>query len=331
MKDQLSLFSGAAVAEAEPAPRPVVNPVQNARDAELASLLPPFLHFGTSSWTFPGWAGLVYEAPVTTKDLVASGLKAYAKNPLFSAVGIDRSYYAPLARTELDAYAADVPTGFRALAKAWNEVTTYVFPDHPSVGARAGQRNPSFMSAEIVRDQILPAFDGAFAAHTRAIVFEMPPIAEGMLPDGRELCARIESMLQHLPTTFSYAFEPRNRELVTPRYVSTLRAYGAAHVLSYWSGLPPLALQLKIPSPASFVVLRVMQPPRTRYEQLRAAYAPFDKLVRVDPDMRDDVVRLVRMCAESERELYVLVGNKSEGCAPLTVRALAERVVAEKI
>ncbi|MEO8801092.1 MAG: DUF72 domain-containing protein [Polyangiaceae bacterium] len=331
MKDQLSLFSGAAASEAERILRPVVNPVRNARDAELASLLPPFLHFGTSSWTFPGWAGLVYEAPVTTKDLVASGLKAYAQNPLFSSVGIDRSYYAPLARAELDAYAADVPAGFRAVATAWNEVTIYVFPDHPSAGARAGQRNPNFMSADIVRHQILPAFEGAFAEHTRAIVFEMPPIPDGMLPRGRELCERIGAMLEHLPSTFSYAFEPRNREIVTPRYLSTLRAHRAAHVLSYWSGVPPLALQLKIPFPASFVVLRVMQPPRTRYEQLRAAYAPFDKLVRVDPDMRDDVVRLVRMCAESERDLYVLVGNKSEGCAPLTVRALAEMVVAARV
>ena len=30
------------------------------QDAEIARQLPGNLHFGTSSWTFPGWSGLIY-------------------------------------------------------------------------------------------------------------------------------------------------------------------------------------------------------------------------------------------------------------------------------
>ena len=332
MKDQLSLFSGGASADDLGPPR--VKCVQSARDHQLASALPSFVRFGTSSWTFPGWASLLYEGPVTAKDLTHSGLQAYAQNPLFSAAGLDRSYYGPVPRAELDAYARDLPSHFRVLSKVWNEVTTFVFPDHPSAGDRAGKRNPNFLNPDIVLAEILPAYEGDFKRHAGPLIFEMPPIAEGALPDAREFADAIEKMIAKLPRDFSYAFEPRNIELVTPRYLDVLRAHRVAHVFSFWSGVPPLVTQLKIPNamPAPTVVARIMQPPRTRYEQLRDAYAPFDHIVKEDSGMREDVVRLARMCAEAgKKELFLLVGNKAEGCAPLTVRALAERIVNERI
>jgi uncharacterized protein YecE (DUF72 family) len=328
MKDQLSLFSGGDVG-AGPGPARV-KCVQFARDAELAAALPSLVRFGTSSWTFPGWANHFYEPPVAQKDLVHSGLQAYAQNPLFSAVGLDRSYYGPVPRAELDAYARDLPAPFRVLSKVWNEVTTYIFPDHPSAGDRAGKRNPNFLNPEIVLEEILPAYRGDFAKHAGALIFEIPPIAEGRLPDPRELTDAMTRLLSRLPSGFSYAFEPRNIELVTPRYLDVLRVHHAAHVLLYWSGVPPLVTQLKIPSilPSPVVIARIMQPPRTRYEQLREAFAPFDHIVRADEGMREDIVRLARMCMEAgKKELFLTVGNKAEGCAPLTVRALAEKIV----
>lgn len=332
MKDQLSLFSGEAARDDLGPAR--VKCVQFARDRELASALPTFVRFGTSSWTFPGWAELFYEPPVTQKDLARSGLQAYAQNPLFSAAGLDRSYYGPVPRAELDAYARDLPPHFRVLSKVWNEVTAFIFPDHPSVGDRAGKRNANFLNPEIVLSEILPAYEGDFKRHAGPLIFEIPPIAEDALPDARDFANAIERMMAKLPPDFSCAFEPRNIELVTPRYLDVLRAHRVAHVFSFWSGVPPLVTQLKIPNamPAPTVIARIMQPPRTRYEQLREAYAPFDRIVREDHGMREDVVRLARMCAEAgKKELFLLVGNKAEGCAPLTVRALAERIVNEKI
>jgi uncharacterized protein YecE (DUF72 family) len=328
MKNQLSLFSSGS----QPAMTPTVKCVQIARDRELADALPRWLHFGTSSWTFPGWENIFYEAPVTQKDLVASGLRAYAQNPLFSSVGIDRSYYGPVPRAELDAYAEGLPDSFSAVSKIWADVTTYIFPDHPSAGERAGKRNPNFLNPDIVNAEILPAYRGAFHEHAGPLIFEMPPVGEGKLPSEIELTQAMERLFENLPTDFRFAFEPRNFELVSPRYLACLRAHRAAHVVSYWSGLPPLITQLKVPNilPAPFVVARIMQPPRTRYEQLREAFAPFNRIVKSQPDMHDDVVRLTKMCRDAGKEsLFVLVGNKSEGCAPITVRALAEKVVAE--
>ncbi len=62
------------------------------RTRALAARLPPGLRLGTSSWSFPGWAGLVWANPAPPADLSRRGLPAYAAHPLLRAVSLDRSY-----------------------------------------------------------------------------------------------------------------------------------------------------------------------------------------------------------------------------------------------
>ena len=45
--------------------------------------------------------------------------------------------------------------------------------------------------------------------------------------------------------------------------------------------------------------------------------------------MRRDVLEIVRRAATAGRGIFLLVNNKAEGSAPLTIEALAERFVAE--
>jgi uncharacterized protein YecE (DUF72 family) len=71
---------------------------------ETARRLPENLYLGTSSWAFPGWAGLVYDRVASQEILAHEGLAAYAAHPLFRAGGIDRTYYAPLPAADFDAY-----------------------------------------------------------------------------------------------------------------------------------------------------------------------------------------------------------------------------------
>ena len=71
---------------------------------------------------------------------------------------------------------------------------------------------------------------------------------------------------------------------------------------------------------------RLNLPPGGDYEEMREAYAPFDRIQVPDPSMRDDVTRLVRLCASMGKLVYVTVNNKAEGSSPHTVRALLERL-----
>ena len=87
----------------------------------LAARLPSFVRLGTSSWTFPGWAGLVYQRRYRNQSVFArESLAEYATHPLFRTVGIDRSFYGPLREEELRRYASQLPPGFRWLAEQGN-------------------------------------------------------------------------------------------------------------------------------------------------------------------------------------------------------------------
>jgi uncharacterized protein YecE (DUF72 family) len=319
---QLDLFGGASSGGD-------VRPVEDPEARALAARLPTWVRLGTSSWTFPGWAGLVYAGRPAQSDLVASGLRAYAAHPLFRTVGIDRSHYAPLTDAELAGYAAQLPPGFLAVAKVWDEATALVFPRHARYGARAGTLNQRFLDPELVAEHVAAPWLRSFATHGGPLVLEVAPIPRGADVDGHAFVSALDRLLRATPRGIRYAVELRNRELLTRAYLDVLARHGAAHVLNYWTAMPPLAAQLSLPGvlSAAFVVTRLLLPPGTRYDDMREAFAPFDKIVAPQPAMRDDVGRIARACAEGKRELFVLVNNKAEGSSPLTVRALARTIV----
>ena len=62
----------------------------------LGRRLPQDVFLGTSSWSFPGWQGLVYADACSESLLAREGLSAYAQHPLLRMVGIDRGYYQPM-------------------------------------------------------------------------------------------------------------------------------------------------------------------------------------------------------------------------------------------
>jgi uncharacterized protein YecE (DUF72 family) len=318
---QLDLF------DAGPDPVPdVEDEALAAAREEAAALLvrvPPRVRFGTSSWAFPGWRGLVYPRAASETALARDGLREYAKHPLLRTVGIDRSYYAPIPDDDLRHYAAQLPPGFLACAKAPASVTS---ADRPG---RRGEPNPDFMSPARLVDELIAPFDRNFRAFTGPFILEFPPVPRGG-PDEAAFLRGLDRLLGALPGGFQYAVELRNRDLLTPAYAAVLAAHGAGHVYSYWSAMPMPARQADVVPLRSvpFVVIRLLLAPGTRYEQQRDAFRPFNAIKAPDLRMRADVVALARGAAALDRPVFVLVNNKAEGSSPLTVVALA-RMLAE--
>lgn len=58
------------------------------------------------------------------------------------------------------------------------------------------------------------------------------------------------------------------------------------------------------------------------YETAKKRAAPYTKIVGELPAMRNDTVSLVQQAVAEHRSAYVLVNNRSEGNAPLTIQAL---------
>jgi hypothetical protein len=67
-----------------------------------------------------------------------------------------------------------------------------------------------------------------------------------------------------------------------------------------------------------------------RYEQAAQRFAPFSQLTMEDRLSRTAIARLVRSAVAMGRESTVIVNNKAEGSAPLSVVALAEEIAGEE-
>src|SRR5205823_7509382 len=102
--------------------------------------------------------------------------------------------------------------------------------------------------------------------------------------------------------------------------------HGIGHVYNNWCYMPPLAEQHKLMETftAPFTVLRILTPLKISYKAAKKRAEPYTKIVGELPEMRRDTVELVRKAIAENRRAYVLVNNRSEGNAPLTVQGLAE-------
>jgi uncharacterized protein YecE (DUF72 family) len=208
----------------------------------------------------------------------------------------------------------------------------YASPVLPGSGRDdAALPNPDFLSAEGFVHDVLEPFSLRFARHMGPFVLEIPPVPPQSRLDPLAFADRLGRFLDALPRTCPMSVELRDRRLVTPAYTAVLKQSGAAHVLNYWSAMPLPGEQASVvdASQAPFVVIRLLLRPGTRYEARRDEFRPFNRIVEPDEPLRRDVTRLIRDAAGREQPVYVLVNNKAEGSAPLTIRALAEQLVGD--
>lgn len=328
---QPSLFGADAAAPPDVSARPdaagrLAQEHASARD--LAARLPPLLKCGTSSWSFPGWAGIVYGREATQAHLSRHGLAEYARHPLLTTVGIDRSYYAPIPVDDLRAYAGQLPPRFPCCAKAPASVTSFVVPG----GRRdAPEPNPHFLSPERFAVEMLEPFAVAFADHCGPFIVECAPTPRGFPADPHAFAERLDRFLAPLPREWQFAVELRDPRLLTAEYARVLERHRAGHVYNAWSAMPTPGAQAQTLDPArlAFVVVRLLLKPGTWYEDARDAFKPFNRLVEPDAGMRDEVTDIVVRAVARAQPAWLLVNNKAEGSAPLTIRALAERIAAD--
>jgi uncharacterized protein YecE (DUF72 family) len=324
MSDQMPLFDLAPEVADDPSVEAVAQVREVART--IAAELPDDIRFGTSSWSFPGWKGIVYSGAVTSAAIAQDGLRQYAANALFRTVGIDRSYYAPIPIEDLRRYAEQLPNGFQGCAKAPSSVTA------TTMGPGSATVNPDFMSADRMIDEQLEPFALAFREHTGPFVLEFPPFPRNGRIEPGEFLARLDRFLEHLPRDFQYAVELRDERLLTPEYRAILQRHRIGHTYNYWSAMPGLIPQTRIvpPEDLPFAVIRLLLRPGTWYEDQRERFQPFNAIVAPDALMRQDVVDLSERVLTSGRKLWVLVNNKAEGSSPLSIMELAKRVAARR-
>ncbi len=296
----------------------------------LADALPPQVRFGTSTWTYPGWRGLVYHRDYPARASAAAMLAEYAHFPLFRTVGIDSSFYRPPEAPILEAYARALPPGFPCVSKVWQDITVHSWTRVQDRG-RPGEQNPSFLDPQLFMEAVYQPYEEFFREHTGPLVFEFQAIpserAGGLSPEA--FADRLEAFFSALPAGGPWAVEVRNPEFLTPKYFAVLREHGVAHVFNSWTRMPPIGDQLDLSDVVTgpFLLARALLRPGRTYEEAVDAFAPYDRIREVQPQLRHDLERLIRTALALRLPAYVIVNNRAEGSAPLTIVAVARRLL----
>ena len=290
------------------------------------------VRFGTSSWAYEGWRNQIYHRPYAASRFSKDSLAEYATyptggTPLFRTVGIDHSFYRPASATQLAHYASQVPADFHFCSKVWEELTVPVYADLPRYGAKAGKPNPRFLDSHLFREMVLQPFLEALPGHIGPFIFEFQ--RTGM--DPAVFLDVLDHFLADLPAGVPYAVEIRNPAVLSPRYRDILLAHQVAHTYNHWTGMPPLLTQHRLLNErftAPFVVMRLLTPLGLPYADAVERYAPYNRIVTPQPQMRREAASLIHSASSQGVTPYVLVNNRSEGNAPLTIQAIVEMVTA---
>jgi uncharacterized protein YecE (DUF72 family) len=314
---------------------PVAGDIQPDWDSPLlqAPALPVDIRLGTSSWSFPGWRGLIYQGIHPPAALSKKGLAAYAQIPLLRTVSLDRTFYAPLTAIEYARYAAQVPDHFSFVVKAPALVTDAVMRDEEGRGKVA---NPHFLDASIAaREFVVPCLEG-LGAKAGPLVFQVSPLPRSLVEEAATLIERLAAFFAALPAELGkhrplYALELRNAELLTPRLMKMLAGAGVRYCVGLHDRMPEVERQeaalraLDGDTPGDLVV-RWNLHRGFLYQAAKQRYEPFDKLVDEDPETRRTLARMAAAAFKAKRRVWITANNKAEGSAPLSLLKLAGEI-----
>lgn len=302
----------------------------------LAQQLPAPLRFGVSTWSYPGWEGLVWDGEYDSSTLSKHGLGAYHQHPLLRTVCVDRTFWRPLTAVQYAAYAAQVSDDFRFVVKCPASITDAQLRGE---AGKAREVNPAFLDPSLaVRDFVRPALEG-LGDKLGVLVFQLSPLPLGWLNRSAILFEKLGHMLaatrEVLPAhgAVIIAVEVRDPELLGQALVDTLKAHGATFCLGLHGKMPPIEEQLPM--------LRALWPGplvcRWNLNRIFGAYGyadaqkkhdPFNAILSEDIPTRTVLARTILGITGAGQSAYVTVSNDAEGCAPLSIQKLAQAVVA---
>jgi hypothetical protein len=140
-----------------------------------------------------------------------------------------------------------------------------------------------------------------------------------------------------IPRDFRYAVEIRNPELVNPGFYSLLRAHDVSPAFSHWTKMPSVRAQFEAYLTAGggadhgpIVALSLVRPGRTFEEAVRM-FQPYREMKDIYDDARDELAAIGNFAMQNGRKAYILVSNRLEGSAPVTIGAVAEKIGSKRL
>lgn len=284
------------------------------------------IHFGTCSWKYKDWQGILYPSGGTWNYL-----SEYARR--LDTVEVDQWFWSLFGpdtvkfpdRDTVAEYVTATPPHFTFTVKVPNSITlTHFYNQRPGRGGgdKELRENPHFLSADAFRHFL----DCLQPMHSRlgALMFQFEYLNRRKMSSQGEFVRRLDAFAEQLPPGFPYAVELRNPQYLNADWFGFLNRRKWSHVFVHGYYMPPFPGVFAGYGQyiRDFTVIRLMGEDRNGIEE--RAGNRWDKII----DNRDAelpaIVAAVRRLAEQGVKVFVNINNHYEGCAPLTIGKLQE-------
>ena len=282
------------------------------------------IYFGTSSWKYPGWKGMVYNRSYPSKK--AFDRECIAEySELFPTVCADFALYDFPDAEKMRALRDATADGFRVSLKVTDRITIKRYPRLARHGVNAGRENPDFLNVELFEDAFLRPVE-ALGTKRGVVIFEFSAFTAESGVTFDVFMESLDAFLARLPRGAAYAVEIRNREFLTADYLAMLSSHGVAHVLNNWTRMPPIIEQIRVAGvlTGGFSVARALLRPGRTYQEAVEKFQPYEEVREVNPEIRTGLADAVGRCIAEKKELYAYVNNRAEGNSPKTIEAILD-------
>jgi uncharacterized protein YecE (DUF72 family) len=282
------------------------------------------IYFGSSSWKYPGWKGMIYNRSYPNKKVFdRECLTEYAE--IFPTVCADFALYDFPDPRAIQIIHDQTPDDFRVSLKVTDRITIKRYPNLPRHGANAGKENPDFLNLELFEDAFLRPLE-ALKQKRGVVIFEFSTFYPNYGVTYERFTELIDNFLSRLPKGYAYAIELRNKEFLKEEYLKMVQSHGVAHVLNNWTKMPPILEQIQLAGvlTARFSVARALLKLGRTYQEAVDKFQPYEEIKEENPELRLGLAEAVRRCVAEGRQLYAYVNNRAEGNSPKTIEAILD-------
>lgn len=280
------------------------------------------IRFGTCSWNYPSWMGLVYSE---RHSRAAAYLREYSRK--YESVEIDSWFYKIPDSEEVADYLSQVPPEFRFTCKVPQELTlTHL---RGRAGVSTMEPNPDFLSAERFEvflgaiEPMLPQLD--------ALIFEFEYLNRDKMPSLDAFLEKLDRFLASVRGSgastletqhqLPIAIETRNKNFLGETYFAFLREKRLMPVFSEKLYMPHVSDVYRHYKDYidTDVVVRLLGGDRAEIEKRTGEH--WNAIAEPKPE-KPEIMKMSLDLVYGGHGVSINVNNHYEGSAPLTIEAL---------
>ncbi len=277
------------------------------------------VRFGTCSWKYDSWRGLVY-----TDQAKENYLLEYSKK--YDSVEIDQWFWSlfgidkvSLPRLQVvEEYTNSVPDHFKFTIKIPNSITLTHF--YRKIKTDPLEVNPYFLSNDLFESFL--ATLKPMHSKVGLLMFQFEYLNKQKMSSQQEFIEKFSDFIEKCNPDFTYGIEIRNPWYLNKKYFEFLNQYGLGHVFLQGYYMPDISeiYQKHWSMIKSVTAIRLHGPDRSDIEEKSKGI--WNKLYEPKDDEISRITRIIEEIHSKNIDVYVNVNNHYEGSAPLTIERI---------